>query len=151
MRCPEAAKHGSPRKRSDDRLHAHEAKSLRLHLPPQSLGGPTAKVAGMRVIKPAPMRRQKEPPVRTKHAPGFMKIAGDVPDVLEHLERGYDVELRVAAGKRSVGADRHLVAAVDIGASIPGARCDEPALVGPGAAAEIQHLRRTEAKCRVGK
>ena len=71
--------------------------------------------------------------------------------MLEHLERGHQVVLGVGAIERAVVADAHFVRGVDVGAAVARAGVGEPGLVGPRAAAEIEHARIAQRERGIGE
>src|SRR5947207_1814806 len=103
VRCSQTTKHGGPCERPDERLHARQAKALRLDLAPQPFAGPAPVIVRMRVIEPGAMRGKQKPAVLAQGATGFAQISYDVPYMLEDLERGDHVVFAVAAIERAVG------------------------------------------------
>src|SRR5690348_1143208 len=95
----------------------------------------------MRMVEPAAMRREEEPSPGSQDSVRFTKIAGSVPDMLEHLERRDHAEGAVARLKHAVLADRHLVARIDVRPHIARSGAPEPALVRARAAAEVEHTQ----------
>src|SRR5437870_13723179 len=97
----------------------------------------------MQMIVPYTMSRDLQPAILPQHAARLAEVGAEVPDVLEHLERGHQVVLAVGAVERAVVADAHLVRGVDVRAAVARAGGGEPGLIGPRAA-------RSEER-RVGK
>ena len=78
----------------------------------------------------------------------FGKIAGYVPDMLEHLEGGHDLRACVPRVERAAARNSDFVCAVEVRSLVARACGGEPRLVGTLAATIVEHARTLELELR---